>query len=189
MIEKSIISVTNKQRDKCMSWVLILSPKKKRKKERKKRQHGKWGLGSRIHVNHLPVMENKSVIICTANIKDEVPLLWKCFNPRPIEFSWLARTISDDLNNIGGSSYKHIVSRSTCCRKGPNDTQQSTQPLLSSVSIRIQTYIKLTRWKTNILCTKLICIFFETILLISSSVTLRKCLAAILKKITKVIIT
>jgi len=66
----------------------------------------KRGITSTVHVNHLPVMENESVIfqltICIANINDKVPIFRKCFNQRPIEFSWLARTISHDLNNIGG---------------------------------------------------------------------------------------
>ena len=71
MIKKSITSITNKQRDKCMSpWILIPSPKKERKTERK---------GSCLHVNHLPFMENESVIIqltikCIANINDKVPI-------------------------------------------------------------------------------------------------------------------
>ena len=117
MIMKSIISITNKQRDKCMSpWILIPSPKKERKTERK---------GSCLHVNHLPFMKNESVIIqlntikCIANINDKVLIFWKCFNQRPIEFSWLARTISDDLNSIGGSSWHMFLGQLVVLGNGP----------------------------------------------------------------------
>ena len=55
----------------------------------------KRGITSTVHVNHLPVMENESVIIqftieYIANINDKVPIFRKCFNQRPIEVSWLA---------------------------------------------------------------------------------------------------
>ena len=80
MIKMSITSITNKQRDKCTStWVLHDPLPQEREKDRKR------GITSTVHVNHLPVMENESVIIqltikCIANINDKVP----------IEFSWVA---------------------------------------------------------------------------------------------------
>ena len=159
MIKKSIISITNKQRDKCMSpWILIPSPNKERKTERK---------GSCLHVNHLPFMENESVIIqltikCIANINDKVPIFWKCFNQRPIQFSWLAWTISDDLTSIGGSTW-HMFLGQLVVGNVPV-THNKTLHHLCHQQFYVNKHITLMSWKTNVLtCIELICIFFETI--------------------------